>query len=456
MRHILLSAWCVVFFCTSEAQAQPIWQAEGSTYRVGLVVDGRNSEAAENFEAELASRLSEAGAALVRPSPVEIEDENGAGPMSELRDRGRQTYFFDGPESARRYLSEELATGLEITQPWMVNSLESEALFEAVLYLIRSHLDLEEGGAATAWMSRAVTAFPGHRPDERDFPPLVIELWQEEVHRQAGANALLDLSALTGRRECQVEINGAQVEVARIAVTPDRSYLVGYRCGEEELPTWLWARAGAERIRAVIPLDTDLDEGEAMVLLDEVATQSGFDAVVYVGRGDCGQGPSGICIAAGRMDGREDVLSLRPLGQNSTDEVWPVIRPIDGIEELFGQRSTSRATSIGLGATGIAILGAGAGWWFFNSSRELAFACSPTTSTSRPASDCEGVEVEYFIDDEARAEHARNLAWNRLGAGLTMGLGATLSLAGALGLIRHSGNFEVRAGLGGVALHLRY
>ena len=295
-------------------EAQHQWERYGGSYRIGLLSKSGESPEVQEVERALKELLGDDGSVI----PIRLaqgEAEAVAERARSLRERGRNLYFFEGPEAAQEVLLEELDEYLSVSRQWMMEADASNALFEATLYLVRAKLDRGRKEDASMWMNRSVETFPAHRPDQEAFPPTVIELWAESRRGLTEEKSVVGLTALRDRRECTVFINGGYATGVEVAVVPERSYLLGYQCTGYPQPRYQWMRASRGKARQLIPLDDLLNREELEIEIRQALAERNLDAIVYVGPGDCGE-QEAQCIAMSRAGEEVVFRAFREVGRD--------------------------------------------------------------------------------------------------------------------------------------------
>lgn len=301
-------AVCLVWSSSVLAESPSTWErASPDAQRVGFVV-GDNGEEAESVADELSSRGARTGDVLVRKQVVDSDvDDHTVEAMERLREEGQELYFFEGFDVARDYLRNQIVGQIELTQPWMRNQVASTALFEAVIYLVRAHLEMDQPHQARRWMERLLRVFPAHQPEGEKFPPVVTKLWQQVYDDFDGEDtAVLELGAWAVDGHCQVRLNGAAVDSDEVTVPADRLYLISHRCDSESQTRSWWVGASPGQTRKVEAFYDGIDRDELDHQLSRIAKRRNLDAVVYVGPGPC-DGTS-TCVGIHRGE-----LELRPL-----------------------------------------------------------------------------------------------------------------------------------------------
>lgn len=299
-----LSAFILMMYLlSSSASAQIVWETPSTdSERIGLVVGAWGPEAKAVDEA-LSVRVAASDGVLVRRVPIarDAHDEV-SGEVEQLREKGRELYFYSDEKSVIEYLTPRLDEKLEISQSWMGHAGTSKALFEAVIYLVRSHLDRGHDELADHWMTHLVRALPAHHCDEQICPPDVQKRWRS-TRQMMMDSAQLDLSTWNGDRGCAATINGAATDDV-VAVETGRTYLLTRECGDQEPARRWWISARGEEINHVEALDETLNTEALTAAFDRWQQRWDLDTVVYVGPGVCG----GVCVAVrSRTTGHRDV-----------------------------------------------------------------------------------------------------------------------------------------------------
>lgn len=304
---------CIVAIAvsSSSASAQTVWQGPApDAERLGIIVGEWGSEA-EAVNEQLSARAPADRGVLVRKAPVEVDEaDSTTRRIQEIRGQGRELYFFSGEEAALEYLTPRLWEKIAIARPWMGDRASSDALFEAVIYVVRAHIDGGDELRGKQWMQRLVQTLPAHPCDDQICPPDVRQMW-EMAQRQHLGSARLDLSSWRDGRDCEVLVNGAPAAGTLIGVVATRTYLVGHQCDTDDESRQWWVRAGEDQTYPVEPFDESLNQSRLDAAFDRWQSQWDLDVVVYVGPGDC----DGVCVAirdAHGADRSEKLQRFRP------------------------------------------------------------------------------------------------------------------------------------------------
>lgn len=292
------------------AAAQSGWERpDNPQLRVGLWV-GETDREARVLGDELRQWVDDRGGVLVRMGAVEVaEASDRARAVATISENGREKFFFEGPGVALEWLEDRLRRRLAVTRPWWDRPEAGEALFRAGIMVVRAHSELGDRERARRWMRRLVAALPAHRPDAREVPPDIVEMW-ETIHAEfafALDEAYLDVSRLCRDRggDCQVRVNGAAVDGDVVDVAADRGYLVTEERSPDRRRSW-WVRADPGETRKVDPPDGSTEFEQLGSMMERRARRADLDIVVYVGPADCdGAGESGCVAVYGAGEGRE-------------------------------------------------------------------------------------------------------------------------------------------------------
>ncbi len=291
--------WTVlVIMIPQVAAGSSPWERHStSAPRVGLIIgDGGSSvqEEARQVESELTSN----GLVLVRWQPTEngIVDEGKGESVERLKAEGEQLYFFEGARQAQEHLDLPVRRSMEVSQLWMADGETSGQLFDAAIFLVRSHLDQGQEQQAVRLMEQLVEALPAHQPDERIVPPPVIELWEEVRGKQGKRGATLDIGAWIESEECELQVNGGALASTPLAVAPDRSYLVEGSCEKGESTRW-WLTVGPGEQIEIPRFNETFDADEFAEMVRRWALPHRLDGLVYLGPGDCGSSEDVPCLA---------------------------------------------------------------------------------------------------------------------------------------------------------------
>ena len=306
----------VVAMAVGATAAEPkVWERPStSAPRIGLVI-AESGEDVERVEADFAAELGDREATVVRKVVIDDPaDEHELRKLEELREEGARLYFFEGPEPARDYLEVRLGDKLETTHPWMTDRGASDALFEAGIFVVRAHLDLGEEGEARRWMKSLVKTLPAHRPDGHAFPPAVVAIWAQTHQRLKIRWATLSPAAGVLQAQCRIVVNGASSKGERLAVAPNRMYLVGQKCEEADKAGHTWVGVAEGERRSVGGFHEAMESEVLELQLEQFAARRHLDSVIYVGpAASCG---GEICLGSFR-----DRLTLHELGEADAGEI---------------------------------------------------------------------------------------------------------------------------------------
>lgn len=298
------------------ASPPELWERPSAeAERVGVVVVATGAEV-EDVEEALTSKWKGTNTTVVKEGAIDSTvGQATVEQMEAMREEGAEKFFFEGMEAAREHLRQTLEGKLAITRPWMGDERAAKALFDTGIFLVRAYLDLGEEAEARRWMEKLVEALPAHRPEGDAYPPAIVELWQQVSTDMEAGETSLELSASLRAPNCRVEINGQEVDRQRLAVAPNRSYVLVHECGDDGKRRARWVSAGKGERRAVEAFYAGLEAEALEESLDVIASRRDLDAVVYVGPASCDGGA--ICLGVYRRG-----LTLRALDEGGVDEAW--------------------------------------------------------------------------------------------------------------------------------------
>ena len=335
---------------TAAASSPTDWEPPNTEApRLALIVGGWSAEA-RNVDLALSRHARNQRATVLRRVPVnvtptsQIEEEIGA-----IRQRAEEVYFFEGSDRARDYLDAVVRPQLGVTHRWMGDHALAKAHFESGLFLTRALLDEEQPELAREVMAELVSTYPGHRCDDRIFPPGVYQLWVAVVGDRPDDTGTIGFSD-SAMNDCEFLINGAPIEKSRIELTARRSYLIGQRCGGAEKFITRWITVGPDSHRDWSGFDAVMQPATAKKEFDRWIARHDLDGVVYVGPGECG---AEICIALRVRHGSPlEEVPLQKFDEKVVDYISAALVADGGRSSYDGEFNSPRpwATQIAMSA----------------------------------------------------------------------------------------------------------
>ncbi|RVU44061.1 hypothetical protein EA187_10935 [Lujinxingia sediminis] len=434
----------------SLAWAQPlIWEPapDGPARVAVLPIDSYDEDvAAAATAAELLSDWS---------SVQVVEVRGGLAPMSPQRQEelvtwareAEQAYFYEGAPAAAALLDGAVQRLLDTPEEWGGDPPAASAVHDAGLYMVRALLDMGEDERASALVDRLASLFVARSVLGRRWPPEVAEQWQQARQNLAHYETTLTVRAQDGW-DCPIVIYGQEVHVDRLRVKPGQRYILASLCeGESRIDEAAWSVGGltpGENLvgywPSIVPgRRVDGDELHAM------AMTLGVDDIVMIGSGDYCDATQSIkegqaCISSSRVGDEEhaELIDLSdPLAAHrSLGAVLPRLYEragAPGRPKTLAAAPTPPSRSPVVWAAPTTLMVAGGAWLGYALASQHRYDCSAQTGGESWLS-CESTQAMTFTSDEARQSQARSIHLHRLGASITLGLGA--AILGALILDR--------------------
>ncbi|WP_146618269.1 hypothetical protein [Lujinxingia litoralis] len=437
---VVISIWVAMMPLALSAQhlAPVVWSEPGD--RSTVVVMALSAEEADLQARDHVRRSLESWSSLRMvdaPEALPEVDEADKQTWIERKEAAERAYFYQGAEAARAMLEQPVEQALKQVELWGGDPEFAEAVQYAALYLARALLDLEEPELARALTARLTELFVAQSVLGQRWPPELAQVWEEARASLAGDDAWMNLRAVEGW-ECPLYINGQRVHVQRLRVRPGGRYVLSSHCadpapGMPDPAAWsVVGRAPGENRYVYWPgafaAEAPNEDG-----LAAAAATLGVEVVVVVGKSArCSEGAEAgdgeICVwsSSAEEDARyapgEGAAAQRSLGailpelyaRAGAPGMMPVTEP--------PKPSVARRGAI-IGSSSALVAGAAwMGWALMESHR---YRCSAQTGGDSFMS-CEGTQALHFESDAERLASARANHLHRLGAGITMGLGAAV------------------------------
>ncbi|TXD35744.1 hypothetical protein FRC96_10760 [Lujinxingia vulgaris] len=376
-----------------------------------------------------------------------VEASAGLAPMPPQRQQELMTwakdaeraYFFEDVAAVLALLDGPVQQLLDAPEEWGADPPAAIAVHDASLYLVRALLDLGEEARAGALVDRLTTLFVARSILGRRWPPEIAELWQEARQKLADYGATLTVHRQDGW-DCPIAIFGQEVHVGRVRVKPGQRYMLTSMCdGASRNDEAAWSIGGITPGDNLAGYWPSIVAGR-MVDGDEVrsmATTLGVDEIVIMGPGEYCEATMSIkdgqaCLWSSRV-GDENHAELLDLNDPAAaHRALGAVLP--RLYEKAGEpgrpspiavlpQPPSRSAVVWAAPTTLMV--AGGAWLGYALVQQHRYNCSAQTGGDSWMS-CEGTQAMSFTGEEARQRQARATNLHRLGASITLGVGAAV------------------------------
>ncbi|MFB6262467.1 MAG: hypothetical protein ABEL76_02405 [Bradymonadaceae bacterium] len=405
-------------------------QSRRAASRAADLVDGRVISGNDRLARRTGERRIAAGPDL----------QHRADRLTSRVERAVEVFFERGADGALSELERVYEQGVQARALRVHRPAAARATLRAGIYIVRAHLDLDDGSAARTWARRVSRRFPTATFPRRRVPPAARNLLQSERKELYGGEETVRRS-IERAEGCRAAIAGLPADTEVVRLISGREYGVSLSCDGEVVSAW---RFRASDGSAPIPLYRF--EGPFEGANWRRAASRSMRARVFWSdiEGMIGVLETDGTLRVGAFVGAEEVrwTALEGASPEAVERalvrVAPSVAPSVSREEAPGGRGSRARWVAPVLVAGGAVSAGGSAAYLATAvrRRSLEIRCSPDTSgTSPSASVCSGVATVVF--DQGNLSRARRrLRAARIGAwsGLALGMGAL-----TWGIVRFAG-----------------